>query len=53
MLSKIPYRDAHPTSKWTNLLLILSHTPSIDMGFRSKNREEEGYLQNLPSTVRF
>jgi hypothetical protein len=51
MLSKIPHRDASPTSKGTDLLLILSHAPSTDMGFRSKNREEEGYLQNLPSTA--
>ena len=35
-VQKIPHWDAPPTSKGTNLLLTLSHTPSINMGFRGE-----------------
>ncbi len=47
--SKIPHRDVPPTSKGTNLLLT-QEGEMPNKGF-PKNREEEGGLQNLPSTL--
>jgi len=36
LFEKIPHRDVPPTSKGTNLLLTLFHTPSTSKGFRGE-----------------